>query len=453
MLVLGLSSCSRLVRPSRDIRPDTVGVVIPLSGQYQLVGEAALRGIRIAWQGTSLKLVVRDSKSDPAAAAEAVEEIAWKEGAVALVGGMVGEEALAIAKRADALGLPVITLSKAEDTTGEGPYVFRNMPTLKAQGEAIGRYASCHLGLRGFAVLAPEAPFAQELSQAFRGGVAEHSGEVKVESFYSPDQTTFRVEAQKLTGRFEPEKRPDFLKAQREIIENEDNPTKRRKALERLRMSLPPRVEFQALFLPDGWKTVSLIAPALAFEDLITNACDATDVERVRKTMKRDEVASATLLGWGGWSSPLDAQGTPELLSRAGKFVHCSVFVDAFHAGSARPATKSFVSRFQAAHPGTAPDLFAALAYDSAGMIRHVLEKTRPGDAKVFRDALAGLSSFEGATGTTSFDSERAAVKPFFYLKVEPTGIRELPATQECSPPVARKRTSKRPSTVAKSSR
>jgi branched-chain amino acid transport system substrate-binding protein len=431
LIALAFVGCARVFRPSRAVRADVVGVVVPLSGPYKLIGENLLAGIRAGWQRSDLQLVVRDSRGEPEAAAAAVEELAMREGAIAILGGVVGEEAQAAAKRADELGVVLMSFSKDEDITRHGPYVFRNMVTIKSQAEAMARFASCQLGVRKFAVLSPDAGYGGELTDGFEEGVEHGGGEIVRREEYAPDQTTFRTEAQKLSGRFEPEKRPDYLQKQKEISDAEPNLTKRRKAIEKLRSSLPPIVDYQALFLPDGWKTVSLIAPALAFEDVITNACDATDLERIRKTMGRSDLTTVTLLGWSGWASPINAEGLPELLARGGKFLHCAVYADGFFAQSTRSSTKQFVSRFQELNQKP-PDILAAHGYDSARMVRQFLEKDPVADSNALRDRLTALRDFDGATGVTSFDDHRAARKPPFFLRIEPSGIREMNAQGPC---------------------
>ena len=73
--------------------------------------------------------------------------------------------------------------------------------------------------------------------------------------------------------------------------------------------------------------------------------------------------------------------------------------------------------------------MLEAVGYDSGGMMRRVIEQQRPTTRAAFRDALAGLRNFPGATGTTSFNAQREAEKPLFYLTIERDGVRELHPT------------------------
>src|SRR5262249_16934976 len=91
------SSGDALPRPSRPrrrsgTRPKVVGALLQLSGQYKLFGDAVLRGIRLALQGSDIELVVKDTKGDPALAAKAVEELVFDDGAIGILGPLLVDE-------------------------------------------------------------------------------------------------------------------------------------------------------------------------------------------------------------------------------------------------------------------------------------------------------------------------------------------------------------------------
>ena len=173
---------------------------------------------------------------------------------------------------------------------------------------------------------------------------------------------------------------------------------------------------------------MSLVGPALAVEDIVTNACDPRDLERIRKTTGKKDLKTVTLLGTNTWSSPKGRSGLPELIERGGKFVTCSVYVDGFFADSQRPATRKFVQAFREAYKDVdkEPGLLEAIGYDSALMLRQIIQKQHPKSRAELRDALSGLKNFEGATGRTSFNEKREAVKPLFLLSVDNKGVKEL---------------------------
>lgn len=409
-----------------QVNPRTVGVILPMSGRYKLLGEAVMRGISLGLRDSDIEVVVKDNQGDVMLAGKAVEDLAFDEGAIAAIGPLLGDDATRAAVVAEELQFPLLTLTRSENITAIGPHIFRNMLTNSAQADALADYATRILGYEDFGVLYPNTSYGVELTNAFWDALAERGGEVRGAESYDHDQTTFSTPVKKLVGRYYLEDRSDYLEGIRGI--SEKDAFRRRKAAEKVRGELEPIVDFEALFIPDAWSTVGLVAPALAVEDVITNACDPRDLERIRKTTGKKELKTVTLLGTNGWSSPKGRTGLPELLERGGKFVTCSVYVDGFYVDSNRKATRQFVEAYRQAYPelNRDPGLLEAIGYDSARMIRHLIETQKPQTREQLRTQLAALEKFEGATGTTAFNDQREAMKPLFFLSVESKGVREL---------------------------
>ena len=414
-----------------EARPKVVGVILQLSGQYKQWGEAVMRGIRLAFQGSDLELVVKDSKGDPALAGKAVEELTFDDGAIAILGPLLPEESKRAALVADELQVPILTLTRAGKITDFGPNVFRNMLTDAAQADALAQYATKVLGYKSFAVLYPNVPYGVDLANQFWDRVVENGGQIRGAERYAYDQKTFTAEVKKLVGRYYLDDRTDYLERVKEISTGTSDSFRKRKALEKLRSSLTPIIDFEALFIPDAWTTVGLIAPALAVEDVITNACDPKDLDKIKKTTGRKDLQTVTLLGSAQWSSRKGRNGVPELVERGGKFVMCSVYVDGFYAESTRPATQKFVAKYRSAYKDDEPPgLLEATGFDSAGMIRKVIESAAPRSRSELREHLAAMKNFEGATGRTTINDRREAEKPLFFLTIDKDGVREISSTE-----------------------
>jgi ABC-type branched-subunit amino acid transport system substrate-binding protein len=406
----------RLARKSHvDAR--ALGVAVPLSGKLKPWGEAILQGVQLALGDSSgYHVVARDTRGEPDGAATAMEELA-NEGVVAVLGGVTNAEALRAAASAQEHGLPFVSLAKVDGVTQAGPFVFRNMLTAEAQAKALADLAVARRGLRRFALLWPQVQYGQELANAFWDEVDARGGEVRAAESYEFDRTTFAPLVKSMVGKLWLDERSDYQEQVKEIVEQEKDPYRRRKAIEKARDRLPPITDFDAVFIPDFAKNVALVAPALAVEDVVTQTCDPREVERIRKVTGREDLRAVQLLGANGWDDPA-------LVERAGKYVECAIFVDGFFAASERPETKSFVTAFQARyqHP---PSILEASAFDAAGMLRRSLEQGADGREAV-RAALAALKGFKGATGDLAFDERREVVKPLFYLTVEKGTLREL---------------------------
>lgn len=397
----------------KNVVPRKVGVVLPLSGRFKAFGGAIADGVNFAIRGRDdIELVFKDSQGEPALAVEAIEELV-RAGVIAILGPVGTNEAFPAAIRAQELGVPMISLSRVEGLTATGDWVFRNSLTNSAQGRALARYALERLGVTRAAVFAPDMESGTEVTEAFWASLESGGGEVRGHELYAHDQTTFSAPIKRLVARDNLGDREGFAAEANRIRTTEKDPYRRRKALEDLASKQPPIVDFDVLLIPDYWRTATLIAPALAVEDIITNACDERELERIRKTTKRN-IRPVTLLGTAGWNNP-------NLVTRGGRFVTCSVFVDGFFAGSEREVTRRFVEDFREEY-NRQPNLLEAQGYDTARIVREILRETRPNSREGFRDALKGLKRFPGVTGETTFTPDGEADKPLFFLTVTKTG-------------------------------
>jgi ABC-type branched-subunit amino acid transport system substrate-binding protein len=413
------------------VRPNVLGVAVPLSGNYKRWGEAILQGIAVALGETpGVRLVVRDTRGEPDGAAQAIEALALEEGAIGILGGITNAEAERAAATAEELQVPFISLSRLEGVTQVGPYVFQNMLTATAQADALAEFAMARRGMKRFAVMFPSVPYGVELANAFWDSVEERGGEIRGAETYAADRTTFTPLVKQMVGKLDLDERSEYQAAVREIAEKEKDPFRRRKAVEKARDTLAPVTDFDAIFIPDFARNVKLIAPALAVEDVVTQTCLPREVERIRKATGRPDLKPVQLLGANGWG------GDPSLFDTspggAGRHLRCAIFVDGFFAGSARLETRRFVEAFEKKNPGQAPTILEASAYDAARMSQKCLERART--RSELRDALAALSGFPGATGDLSMGPDRTPVKQLFFLTVDQNGLREL-TKEELAPP------------------
>jgi ABC-type branched-subunit amino acid transport system substrate-binding protein len=414
------------------VRPNVLGVAVPLSGNYKRWGEAILQGIGIAVEGSPLKIAVRDTRGEPDGAAAAIEALALEEGAIAIVGGVTNAEAERAAATAEELQVPLVSLSKQEGVTDAGPFVFQNMLTPDAQAKALVEFAMGRRGMRRFAVMFPNIPYGTELANAFWDGVEARGGEIRGAESYAVDRTTFTPLVKDMVGKLYLDERTDFQEAAREIARKERDPFRRRKALEKLRERLAPVTDFDAVFIPDFARNVKLIAPALAVEDVVTQTCAPDEVARIAKTTGRPDLRPVQLLGANGWG------GDPTLFDTSpgapGRHVRCAIFVDGFYAGSARPDTKRFVEAFAKRYQGAVPTILEASAHDAAKMARQVIEQGKVQTRAALRDGLAALRGFRGATGDIAMGSRRTPEKDLFFLTIDQNGLRELTREELAGP-------------------
>jgi len=365
-----------------------IGVLLPLKGAYAQFGEDALSGILLAADvfgggtGAKVEIMVRDV-SEPAFVESAVSELSGERRVAAMVGPLLSSTAVEAARHAQKKRVPLITLTQKDGITGAGDYIFRSFLTPSAQAASVAEYAT-RAGKRKFAILYPQNSYGIELTKFFEKEVAKRGGTVVRAAAYQPGATNFGEEIKRLFG-----------------MEMEE-----RREGRRLIKQYTATVKIDALFIPDYYETVGLIAPYMDYYN----------------------IKDVLLLGANGWNSE-------KLISLGGKNVEGAVFVDGFFPASTRPGTREFVRKFSDAY-GRTPGVLEAQAYDAAMMLIYAMKGIGPGvDRDALKNRLTKIRGFSGAGGEITFDGNGEAVKKLFLLTVRGGRIIEVPE-EEIVPPL-----------------
>jgi ABC-type branched-subunit amino acid transport system substrate-binding protein len=384
----------------------TLGIALPLTGELAEYGEESLEGALIgagffAAPGEAppgLELDVRDTRGTPEGAREALEAFATDPDVLAVVGPLAGDETEAAAGIAEENELPVMTLSRREEIAVGRQHVFPVALAPRVEAELIAEYATATLGLRRFALLYPADAYGTALRAAFWDAVVARGGEVVSVVGYAPDAQDFSTPIRRLVGF-------DLLPASTLAAVNEREAMHKRakrlapRAAAELRAeadallapdgsTLPPYVDFEALFIPDSAGNVGLIAPHLAFQ----------------------AVLGVRLLGTSDWHDR-------RLLSLAGRHVDGAVFPSGFFAGSAQPELTEFQAAYQRAF-GKTPSYLAAQAYDATQLLARAL--LAGADERSEVDArMRSPSLHAGASGVIAIDETGRVSKRPHLVGVE----------------------------------
>jgi ABC-type branched-subunit amino acid transport system substrate-binding protein len=337
-----------------------VALLAPLSGAAKDLGDRIVRGATIAAgpggaAPVTLELVPRDSRGDPEEATRQIEALAREPRVVAVVGPILAREAQAAATRASELGLPLIALSAVEGLTALGAGIFRCFLTVARQARSLARHAVEKLGLRRFAILHPRTAYGEGMRQAFTDEAMRLGGSVVSVVSYPYGQQSFAAEAGALR-----------------------------------------RVAFDALFLPDGYRTVALAVGYLAAKGLPIG--EGAGPREVR------------LLGTNEWLSE-------ELLRRAGRYVQRAILAVGFSPASRSPEAQAFSQAFHAA-TGRPPSYVEAFAHDAIRLLREVVTRQGLLDRAALASTLA-TAEVAGATGLVRFNTERELTSGPNLVQVE----------------------------------
>lgn len=336
--------------------PDTVGLVLPLSGDAKVYGRSLERGARLAERQLAeveasgegdvpFTLVVRDSASHPQRAAEQAHEL-YDGGALAVIGGATNPEARAMVKVADDARRVLLSPSASSaDFAGASRYVFRLSPSDYQQAVKMGGFAALSLELTKSAVLMPGSEAGRELGEVFRKEFERQGGKVVEEATY-------------------PEGADDGS--------DTGGPDEVARAVEKV---LHPRPQAVYLAASGGDPVARRIVQELARRGF-------------RGTVMTTSAFAAPDLFEGERSGAdgLIVSGAP------------------FDVGSEDPRVKGFVDAYRAAYDAE-PDAYAAEGYDAL-MALAAARKAEPSSAQGLWQGLRGLSGFEGVTGVIQFDQQ-----------------------------------------------
>jgi branched-chain amino acid transport system substrate-binding protein len=316
---------------------DRIGVLLPLTGFYQAAGERALNGIRTAVDAVNrdgngpFRLLVLDTGSDPAGVAAAVRHLE-NSGAACIIGPMV--TAAAAAMEAQALEIPMIALSQEPGITDAGPFVFRHFLTPEAQTEGLVSYVMAEAGYDRFAVFYPDDRYGHRFREAFLQAVDAQGGQVTVQAAYAPGQADFSSLIRPLIRGYQK------LDLYRNFVDLAPGEPRDRQRIYRA------KVNFDAVFIPDGPETGVQISQQLRFHDI------------------RDVI----LLGTNIWKR--------KALDGAGNALLPVVFPVDFDPDSPEETVQTFVADYTEAF-GEPPDYFAAAGFEAALQVMSHLSNPR----------------------------------------------------------------------------
>jgi ABC-type branched-subunit amino acid transport system substrate-binding protein len=370
----------------------TIGCLLPLSGPYEYYGNRALKGVELALNAfsademnPSITVLVKDTRSDPDRAMQAVLEL-QEQNVAAIIGPIT--TAVAAAFEAQDLKIPIITWTQRDDINIIGDYIFRNFITPKSQIETILSYVMHRLDYFRFAILFPKETYGTTYMNLFWDEVIAGGGKVVGVESYDPAQTDFADPIKKLVGLFydvpedlkpdpppPPEETGDADSEQTQASEKDADP----KAM----------VDFDAIFVPDAPKKAGLVIPQLAYYD-VENVC---------------------LLGTNLWHSE-------RLIKMAGQYAQGAILADGFFAESGSETVRNFTHRFQEAY-GVQPGFIEAITYDTAMMIFQTVRRPEIGSHSILKDELLKMKNFQGVTGPTSFDETGDCRKRLYLLRLK----------------------------------
>ena len=386
-----LSKARELLKRAEEemaVKQGVLGCLLPLSGPFSIYGEEVLKGIELGldmrWDQTAetgLELLIRDTKGKPEEALSALENLVIDEKIMAIIGPVSSRASIAVAKKAQKMGVPIIALTQRKGIVEEGEMIFRNFLTPSQEVKGLLDVAMDQMGLKRFGILYPDNAYGRYCMNLFWDRLNDMGGTVTAVESYGVDDTDFAYQIKKMVGLYYP--RPASLVQRLEDMKTPEDEE------ESIYPEEPePIIDFDAIFIPDSFQRVAMIAPQLAFHDVL----------------------GVQLLGTSAWQSP-------KLVEMAKDYIQGALFCSGFVGDSEEPDVRVFVEKYRENFDAD-PGILAANGYDTIRLLKKVLSEEEIRTRKDLVKALLGSQGFKGVSGIITFDSNGEAEKEPILLTI-----------------------------------
>ena len=241
---------------SGRIRAATIGVLLPLSGQYARFGQQALRGIRIALSGLEyddyITLRIEDTASDPDRAVQAYQQL-LNDSVNIVIGPLLASTTEALSSHLDP-DIPMISMTGRTDLASRSEALFIHTLSPLAQVHVMAEYAWLHDAKR--MVVIADGGGSQTEAEMFKTAFESLGGEVLQTLELTPDTMDYRDQLRQL--RYDTD--DDTVLA---ALDEDLN-----LFLPKMDMEIRMPVGFDAVYLALNGKQVALLAGQLAYADI-----------------------------------------------------------------------------------------------------------------------------------------------------------------------------------------
>ncbi|MCK5097402.1 MAG: penicillin-binding protein activator [Desulfobacteraceae bacterium] len=366
------------IKENNEFKKTRIGVLLPLTGYYQLAGHRVLDAIQLAvnefnnTQSTIVfHLLVKDTASDQATAAKAVKKLE-KEKVSCIIGPMVTVRSAAI--ESNNLGIPMILMSQKSNVTKIGQFILRNYMTPTMQIRAGISYFLDKYGFTRFAILYPNEKYGIAFKNAFIDTISMYDAQLTAMVSYEPSQTDFSDQITQFIIGYQK------IDENGEYVDMKDDEVRKRNRIYRA------KIDFDVLFIPDTASKVNMIAPQLKYHGI-----------------------EAGLMGTNLWNS--------KKLLMAKDYVQTAIFPDGFYPESESKRVLDFVTSYFQTF-GDFPEYTEAIAYDTAMIVMEALSSQAVRSRKDMVNYLQSNTFSNGLTCPTSFDLQGEPDKSLELLQV-----------------------------------
>jgi len=357
-----------------DSSQNVIGVLIPLSGKWESIGQKLLKGIETAsnvfteGQTPAVTYLIRDYGNNEDSIPGIIDKLD-REYHIAAIIGPVGEHAGEIVcKEAQVRKIPTIMFTQIETPATPGSFCFRNFVTIEIQARSLLN-AARSMGITRFGVMSPDDRFGKTFSDVFIRMAPSYGIRVLRTVTYPPQNVDFNPQVKAILT------------------------AKKKTAASSSKIIVKPD-EVEAVLIPDTASNAAMIASYIYPRS---------------KNIK--------LFGPMLWD-------TPEFLKVGDRYVENSVFLSGFFNRSLISEVQNFSQSFSGTFKYS-PSIWEASAFDTASILQDLLKQGSISRTEL-REVLSRIKGYHGVSGITSFSSSGGLDKEIYILTIKGGNVYEI---------------------------
>ena len=348
------SGCGGGSKASDEIK---IGVVSEMTGSNATYGTSVVNGMKLALKevndkggvnGKKVSIVVADSKSEPAEAANAMSKLVNQDKTPVVMGIFTSSSAIAAANVSESAKVPFLAIGATnpkvtlDDKTGKvKPNTFRVCFIDPFQGTVGANFVLNELKLKKAVIFVDNSSdYSKGLASFFKQAYTSKGGEIVGEEAYLQKDTDFKAVLTKIK-------------------------------------TMNPEI----LYVPGYYEEVGKIIK-----------------------QARELGMNLPIVGGDGWDSPKLSE-----IAGAGP-LNNTFFTNHYSPDDTSEASKAFVDAYVKAY-NQKPDAPAVLGYDGARLIADAISRAGGTDAAKVAKAIAETKNYKAVTGDTSLNETHDAVK------------------------------------------
>lgn len=179
-------------------KPLKIGVILPLTGDFEFFGGEIAKGTQIALeeakaQGWDVQLITEDDQSKPTGSVNAANKLIHVDKVEAVVAA-IHQQIQPMAPIFNQNKVPVLaTWDSNNYIKTAGDYIFTIGFSTEDAGEKMATYAYEKLGLRRVAVISAQDDWSEIISTAYKNKFVSMGGQVVMDDKVQPNQKEFRT--------------------------------------------------------------------------------------------------------------------------------------------------------------------------------------------------------------------------------------------------------------------